>query len=138
MFGGPRASYNPAVNALAQVAAFAAGLVHVMIFVLESALFRRPAAHRTFGVAADDVEAVRPWAFNQGFYNLFLAAGALGGLVLVWSGSSAEGRAVALFGCASMLGAAVVLLATNRRMLRGAAIQGLLPLIALVAAVVAG
>jgi putative membrane protein len=123
------------VNALAQVAAFAAGLVHVMIFVLESVLFRRPAAHRTFGVAPDDVAAVQPWAFNQGFYNLFLAAGALGGLALIWSGAKAEGRTLVIFACASMLAAAVVLLATNRRMLRGALIQGLLPLVAVIAAV---
>lgn len=122
------------MNALAQVAAVVAGLLHVMFFVLESVVFRRPAGHRTFGVAPHDVEAVRPWAFNQGFYNLFLAAGTLGGLVLIWSGSKVEGRTLVLFACASMLAAAVVLLATNRKMVRGAAIQGLPPLIALLAA----
>ena len=122
------------MNALAQVAAVVAGLLHVMFFVLESVVFRRPAGHRTFGVDPHDVEAVRPWAFNQGFYNLFLAAGTLGGLVLIWSGSKVEGRTLVLFACASMLAAAVVLLATNRKMVRGAAIQGLPPLIALLAA----
>jgi putative membrane protein len=122
------------MNLVAQVAALAAGLIHVMFFVMESVAFRRPAVHGTFGVPPGDVEAVRPWAFNQGFYNLFLAAGALVGPVLVWSGRTAEGRTLVLFACASMLAAAVVLIATNRRMLRGAAIQGLPPLVALVAA----
>ena len=123
------------MNAVAQVAALVAGLIHVMIFVLESVIFRRPPVHATFGVAPDDVAAVRPWAFNQGFYNLFLAAGALGGPVLVWSGSTVAGRTLALFACGSMLAAAVVLVATNRRMLRGAAIQGVAPLLFLLAVV---
>jgi putative membrane protein len=124
------------MNAVAQIAALAAGLIHVMIFVMESIAFRRPPVHRTFGVAPGDLDAVRPWAFNQGFYNLFLAAGALGGPVAHWSGATAEGRTLVLFACGSMLAAAVVLLATNRRMVRGAAIQGVAPLIALVAALV--
>jgi putative membrane protein len=119
------------MNAVAQVAALVAGLIHIMIFGLESVLFARPAVHGTFGVRADDLPAVRPWAFNQGFYNLFLALGALGGLLVVWVGSDPAGRALVVFACASMLGAALVLLATNVRMVRAAAIQGLAPLVAL-------
>jgi len=124
------------MNALAQLAALVAGLIHVMIFGLESVVFRRPSVQRTFGVGRDDLEAVRPWAFNQGFYNLFLAVGALGGLTLLHSGAAAEGRALVLFACGSMLAAAVVLVATNRRMARAAAIQGAAPLVALIAVLV--
>jgi putative membrane protein len=80
------------------------------------------------------VEAVRPWAFNQGFYNLFLALGIFGGLIALHSGHEVAGRAVVLFSCASILGAAIVLIAGDRRMARPAAIQGVPPLIALVAA----
>ncbi len=125
---------NLPVNALAQLAALVAGLIHVMIFAMESLAFGRPPVQRTFGVAPGDLAAVRPWAFNQGFYNLFLAIGALGGLALLHTGSTVEGRTLVLFACGSMLAAAVVLIATNRRMLRAAAIQGLAPLVALVAA----
>jgi putative membrane protein len=107
-----------------------------MIFAMESMLFGRPAVHRTFGVKADQLPAVRPWALNQGFYNLFLAVGALGGLVGLWSGYDVAGRAVVVFACASMLAAAIVLVATNVRMVRGAVIQGLAPLVALVFAVI--
>ena len=42
------------------------------------------------------------------------------------------GKALVGAACGSMLAAALVLLATNRRMLRAAAVQGLAPLIALV------
>lgn len=119
------------MNAVAQVAAVAAGLVHIMIFGMESLLFQRPAVRGRFGVRADDLPAVRPWAFNQGFYNLFLAVGAIAGLVLVWSGSEDAGRALVVFACASMLAAALVLVATNARMARAAAVQGVAPLVAL-------
>lgn len=119
------------MNAVAQFAAVVAGLIHVMIFAMESLLFTRPAVHRRFGVRAEEVAAVRPWAFNQGFYNLFLAAGALGGLFVLWGGAESAGRAVVVFACASMLAAALVLLATNLRMASAAAVQGLAPLVAL-------
>jgi putative membrane protein len=122
---------NHRMNVIAQVAALIAGLIHIMIFTMESVLFARPAVHGTFGVKASGLPAVRPWAFNQGFYNLFLALGALGGLLVVWTGSDPAGRAVVVFACASMLAAALVLLASNAKMVRAAAIQGLAPLVAL-------
>ena len=120
------------MNLVGQLAALIAGLVHVMIFGLESILFPRAAVHATFGVKAGDLQAVRPWALNQGFYNLFLAVGALAGLILLHSGSPEAGRALVVLSCGSMLAAAVVLLTTNRRMLRAATVQGLAPLLALV------
>jgi putative membrane protein len=75
-------------------------------------------------------------AFNQGFYNLFLAIGIVGGLVLVASGSVDAGRAIVLFASTCMVGAGLVLLATNRRFARSAAIQAGPPLIAIVLSVV--
>jgi putative membrane protein len=124
------------VTPVAQVAAVLAGLVHVLIFAMESVLFRRPQVYRRFHVRGEDVAAVRAWAFNQGWYNLFLAAGAIGGVIAARAGSPAAGRPVALFSCGCMLGAALVLAGTDRRMLRGALMQGLLPLAALLAAVI--
>lgn len=118
------------MNAVAQVAALVAGLIHIMIFMLESVLFRRPAVRGIFGVHADDLPVVRAWVFNQGFYNLFLALGCLGGLLMLHAGSTVAGRALVVFTCASMVGAAAVLVATSRRMIRAAAIQGLAPLVA--------
>lgn len=120
------------MNAIGQAAALLAAAIHVYIFVLEAILFARPAGYRTFGVAETDVPAVRPWAFNQGFYNLFLAVAAVVGVVLLHTGTAQAGRALVAVACGSMLAAAVVLLATNRRMLRAAAVQGTAPLVALV------
>jgi putative membrane protein len=125
------------MNPVGQVAASLAALIHVYIFVLEAVLFTRPAGHQTFGVPESDLPAVRPWAFNQGFYNLFLAVIAAVGVTLLHTGAEPAGRALVAASCGSMIAAAVVLLATNRRMIRAAAVQGLAPLVAIVLLVVA-
>jgi putative membrane protein len=118
------------MSAIAQVFVVVAGVFHVAVFAMESVLFRRPSTYRQFLVKDTEVDAVRPWAFNQGFYNLFLAIGALGGLI--WGGD--KGHAIALFACACMAGAGIVLAVSDRRMLRAAATQALPPLAALVLA----
>lgn len=119
--------------------AFAAALVHVYIFVLESLLWRRPSTRRVFGVSSEaDAETLRPMAYNQGFYNLFLALGVIVGLLLLVSGDLGQaGFAVILFALASMVLAALVLLTSNRRMLRPALIQGAAPAVAILALVLA-
>jgi putative membrane protein len=123
------------MSVVAQIAVVLSGLVHVLIFAMESLLFSRPQVYRRFRARAEDVATVQAWAFNQGWYNLFLAGGAIGGVIAVHAGNAAAGRPVALFSCACMLGAALVLACSDRRMLRGALTQGVLPLIALLAAI---
>lgn len=119
---------------IASLAAIVAAAFHVLFFILESVTFSQPTVAARFGLTTpDQIAAVRPMAFNQGFYNLFLAIGIAGGLALVAAGSVDAGRAVVLFACASMVGAGVVLLATNRRFARSAAIQALPPLVTIVA-----
>ncbi|NUT36260.1 MAG: DUF1304 domain-containing protein [Hamadaea sp.] len=117
------------MHVIAAIAAVVAGLFHVLVFAMESVLFSRPEVHRRFGTAAADLAAVRPWALNQGFYNLFLGLGALAGVVI----GASTGRALVAFACLCMVGAALVLVATNRRMARAALMQGLAPLVALIA-----
>lgn len=119
------------MNTAAQVLVALAGVFHLAVFVLESLLFRRPGTWQRFRVrSAEDAEVIRPWAFNQGFYNLFLALGALGGLVA----GDDEGHAIALFACACMAAAGLVLAASDRRMIRAAALQAAAPIAALVLA----
>jgi putative membrane protein len=124
------------MTALAQIFVVLAGGIHVTFWLLESVLFGRPRVHRgIFGTRTEDVPAVRLWALNQGFYNLFLAAGAIAGVVCLHIGAETVGRGVALFACVAMFGAGLVLLASDRRRyLRGAMVQAVPPLIALIAA----
>ncbi|HYJ50907.1 MAG TPA: DUF1304 domain-containing protein [Microbacterium sp.] len=115
-----------------------AALLHVYIFVMESVQWSQPRIWKRFGVpdqAAADT--VKPMAYNQGFYNLFLAIGAIIGVVLFWAGGedtplSAAGSALVLFSLGSMVAASLVLVTSGRRYLRAALIQGTLPLIGFV------
>ncbi|HEY0442895.1 MAG TPA: DUF1304 domain-containing protein [Candidatus Limnocylindrales bacterium] len=119
---------------LAEAAAVVAAVIHVWFFALESILFDRPTVWRRFGVrSAEDAAVVQPMAFNQGFYNLFLAVGVALGVVLVAAGNDVAGRAVIVFACASMVAAGAVLVTTNRRFALAAAIQAIPPLVALLA-----
>lgn len=119
------------MTTLALVFAALAAALHVLFFVMESLLFDRPAVQKRFGVVGPAAaEAVRPWALNQGFYNLFLALGCGLGIALALAGERA-GCAVIVVTCGVMLGAAVVLWVSDARMRRAAIIQGLPPALAI-------
>ena len=123
------------MNAVTQVFALIGALFHVSAFALESLLFRRPQVQRLMlGGRAEVAPDVYLWAFNQGFYNLFVAAGAVGGVIAYHSGQLAAGRALTLYACAFMAAAGVVLVVSDRRLWRGALGQAVPPLVALVAA----
>lgn len=131
------AAYHPPMPPTAQILALVAALLHVGFFYLESIAFSRPATWARFGLRTQEqADIVRPMAFNQGFYNLFLAAGIVGGLVLIATGSPDTGRPVVLFACACMSFAGVVLIATDRAMLRAALLQLVPPALAIVTAFV--
>ncbi|MDR6972469.1 DUF1304 domain-containing protein [Leifsonia shinshuensis] len=118
---------------LATVVVTLAAALHIVIFFMESVAWTRPTVWRRFGVASQAAaDTVRPMAYNQGFYNLFLAIGAVVGLILYGVGQHAAGLALIIFTTASMIAAAVVLVTTGRGYLRPALIQGTLPLLGLV------
>jgi putative membrane protein len=111
------------------VAAALAGLVHVLFFCMESLWWTRPAVYRRFRSTEAQAQMTKSLAFNQGFYNLFLAAGIFGGLLLLGTGHYRGGIILIAWNCLSMLAAAVVLAASAPSMIRGALIQGLPPLV---------
>ena len=115
---------------VALVLAGLAALVHVYIFWLESLAFPT-AGRKAFGIGAEDAAVMRPWAFNQGFYNLFLAAVTAVGIAVVSSDRHAS-VALVLAGVGSMLAAALVLVGSDPGKARGALVQGLFPALALV------
>jgi putative membrane protein len=111
------------------IAAALAGLIHVLFFCMESLWWTRPAVYRRFRSTAAQAEATRSLALNQGFYNLFLAAGVFVGLALTETGHYRAGIILVGWNCLSMLAAAVVLAVSSPAMMRGAFIQGLPPLV---------
>ena len=114
---------------VALVLAGLAALVHVYIFWLESLAFAT-AGRKAFGIGAEDAAVMRPWAFNQGFYNLFLAVVTGLGIALAPSHRDA-GIALVLAGVGSMLSAALVLVGSDPGKARGAVVQGVFPALAL-------
>ncbi|CAM3610890.1 DUF1304 domain-containing protein [Tsukamurella ocularis] len=113
------------------VLAAVAALVHCFIFYLESIAWTSPRSRATFGTTEETAEVTRPLAFNQGFYNLFLAIAVFLGLAL-FGPQRAVGATLVLVGVGSMLAAASVLALSDRTKLRAAAIQGFAPLLATV------
>ncbi len=118
------------MNTVAQAFALVAALVHVLAFVWEVVLFHRPGVHQDiFRIPAGDLPAVRLWSFNVGFYNLFLAAAPIAGLLAYHAGQLAVGRALVLYGCGFMFLAGIVLAISDRLAMsrpKGAGLAGAL------------
>jgi putative membrane protein len=109
-----------------------AAAVHVYIFVLESLRWTSPRTRAVFGTTAEEAETIKMLAFNQGFYNLFLAAVTGIGIGTFALGHTAVGAALMFAGLGSMLAAALVLVASATDMARAAVVQGVFPAIAVV------
>jgi putative membrane protein len=116
---------------VALVFAGLAALLHVYIWVLESLVWSTK-GRRVFGVSAEQAAANRQFAYNQGFYNLFLAIGTGVGVAFA-AGDCHWGIPLIVFGTGSMLGAAIVLVTDDRTAARAAITQGTLPALALLA-----
>lgn len=114
------------------ILAGAAALVHVYIFVMESVMWTTPRVRATFGMSEEEALATKSMAFNQGFYNLFLAIAVFAGLIFFAVGAPVIGATLAFVGAGSMAAAALVLLLSSPDK-RGAALkQGVIPAVAVI------
>ena len=114
------------------VFAVLAALLHVYIFTMESLTWTSARTRATFGTTAEEAETTKLLAFNQGFYNLFLAIVTGLGIPPVVMGDTAVGVALVFAGVGSMAAAAVVLRLSAPDRARAALIQGTFPVIAIV------
>jgi putative membrane protein len=113
-----------------------AAVLHVYIFTMESLTWTTPRTRATFGTTPEEAAVTKLLAFNQGFYNLFLAIVTGIGIVAVVLGHQAVGAALVFAGVGSMACAAVVLVASSPDKARAALIQGTFPVIAIVLLVI--
>lgn len=109
-----------------------AALLHVYIFWLESFAWTSARGRATFGTTVEQAEQTRELAYNQGFYNLFLAVAAGLGVVLVASGSTTVGATLAFTGAGSMVLAGLVLVTSSPAKARAALVQLVPPLLGVV------
>lgn len=107
-----------------------AAALHVYIFVLESFAWTTPRTRAVFGTTAEEAQTTKMLAFNQGFYNLFLAVVSAVGIAMVVLGHRSVGAALVFAGVGSMLAAALVLLLSSPDKARAAVTQGVFPLLA--------
>jgi putative membrane protein len=122
---------NTALLILGSIFVFLAAVIHLLIFFLESILWSKPSTWKRFGLKTQaEADIMKPMAFNQGFYNVFLAIGAGAGLVMLGSANWVQGGfAVAIFACVSMVLAAIVLIMSSPKLWRAALVQGVPPLL---------
>ena len=113
-----------------------AAALHVYIFYMESVAWTKPSTRAVFGTTAEEAESSKELAYNQGFYNLFLAVVTGVGIVLTAADSDEAGPALVLAGTGSMAAAAAVLVLANRSRASAALKQGLIPLLAVIAVVI--
>lgn len=133
------ATMNTAFVVLGSIFVLLAALIHLFIFFLESVLWSRPSTWKRFGLKSqEEADIVKPMAYNQGFYNVFLALGAGAGLVMIASSNVAQGGiALAIFSLLSMLLASIVLITSSPKLARAALLQGVAPLFGIVFLVLA-
>lgn len=108
-----------------KVLATLCALFHFYAFALESILWGRPKTNKVFATNPQDAETQRLLAFNQGFYNLFLALGIVLGLILQAQGNEIRGTTLIDYAMASAFGAGAVLYVSERKLLRAALGQAL-------------
>ncbi|WP_454929845.1 DUF1304 domain-containing protein [Actinomyces sp.] len=117
---------------IGMITAFLAAALHVFIFYIESFAWTTRALS-VFGMDRESAEATKEMAFNQGFYNFFLAIEAFAGVAIYYLASRPVGLTLALFGTGSMLAAALLLFVTSPDKRSAAIKQGFLPLISVAA-----
>lgn len=122
---------------LGLILATLAALIHVYIFYLESIAWTGPAARKVFGLSSPELaESTKGLAFNQGFYNLFLAIEIFLGLIFWIAGWHAVGATLVLVGAGSMVAAGLVLLLSDRTKTSAALKQLTLPALGILALVI--
>lgn len=109
-----------------------AAALHVFIFYMESIAWASPRAMATFGTTEADVEVTKPLAFNQGFYNLFLALAVAIGIIAYVAGAPVVGLTLVFTGAGSMAAAALVLALSSPSLIASALKQGTLPLLGVI------
>jgi len=114
-----------------------AAIIHVYIFWLEAFAWTRPRGLATFGMKPDQAQATKELAFNQGFYNLFLALVTIAGVITIAMGHTPVGAALIVAGCGSMVAAGVVLWLSSPSKARAALVQLTAPALALIALAIA-
>ena len=117
----------------AMVLAVLAAALHVLIFYMESIAWEGPLARKTFGGTPEEARPHAFYAFNQGFYNLFLAIVTGLGIIIHTAGQHVVGETLVFTGAGSMVAASLVLLLSSPDKASAALKQGVIPALGVIA-----
>lgn len=120
------------MNIFVSICIFITAVLHCLFFKLESIDFMKANVLKKFGLTKDEGTIIKVWAFNQGFYNLFLALGLFFSLFLLNSEQTDKGVLLSSFILLTIIGAGVVLLYSSPKSYPAALLQSLPALIALI------
>jgi putative membrane protein len=95
--------------------------------------FMKERVFKKFGLNKEQASVVKVWAFNQGFYNLFLALGLFYSLFLLHGEYRESGKILASFILLLIVGAGVVLFASAPKKYPAAIMQAVPALLGLIA-----
>lgn len=105
--------------------------IQVYVFTVESINWTSDRTRSAFGLSLAEAQSTRLLAFTQGFHNLFLAIGAILGVILLIVGQTTVGATLILASASAMVAAALVLLLSAPRLARVALFQAAPPLFAI-------
>lgn len=112
------------MSTAAQVLAVVIGVMLTVVFVMEAFLYRHPRFYPLFLTKPDDLDAVRMWTVNMGFYNLTTAIAMFAGVVLVQTDHVPQGEALIVFTAAQHVFMAFVLVASQRKLWFNSLLEG--------------
>lgn len=117
------------MTGLIQVLGVVFGVLLISVGIMESFFIRHQRLHRLFLVKPDDIETVRLWTFNLGFYNVIWGIGAIAGALVLGGADAAAGEALLMFTCAAHVALGLILFLSERRLWGNAIAEAVLPLI---------
>lgn len=97
------------MNIVRNIFIFITASLHVLFFKLESIDFMKPETLLKFRLTPETAAHVEAWAFNQGFYNLFLAIGLFFTLFLIYKKDLIKAKILGSFILLTIIGAGCVL-----------------------------
>ena len=117
------------MTGLIQVLGVLFGVLLIVVGIAESFFIRDQRLHRFFLVDPEDVDTVRLWTFNVGFYNIIWGTGTITGALMLAGTDAAAGRSLLLFTCAAHVILGITLFFSERRLWASAIAEALLPLV---------
>jgi putative membrane protein len=112
------------MSTAAQVLAIVIAVMLTVVFVMEAILYRNSRLYPLFLTKPGDLDAVRMWTVNMGWYNLTTAAALVAGVILVQTDHLAQGQALIVFTAAQHTFMAVVLVVSQPKLWLNALMEG--------------